>query len=83
MSRNTSQRNDILQDLEDIYTLAMEKGNFAVALKAKELLGREQGLFSPKSPALNKEVCLADLSDEDITRLIEEIETQLDLDPTE
>lgn len=65
----------ILKDLEAIYNLAMEKGNFAVALKAKELLGREEGLFS--SSSRKKRVCLADLSEEDIHCLIQEIEGYL------
>ncbi len=65
---------DILRDLEEVYTLAMEKGNFTTALKAKELLGRASGLFSTvKKPTLS----LDDLSIEDLNRLIEDIETRL------
>lgn len=64
---------DILKDLENLYVLAMEKGNFAAALKAKELLGRESGLFSSRKT----KVSLADLSDEDIERLIQEVEGQM------
>jgi hypothetical protein len=65
--------NHILKDLENLYLLAMEKGNFTAALKAKELLGRECGLFSHKKNKLS----LADISDEEIDRLIQEIEVQM------
>jgi hypothetical protein len=65
---------DILNDLENLYILAMEKGNFTAALKAKELLGRECGLFSSKKAKIS----LTDLSDEEIERLIQEIEAQMD-----
>lgn len=81
MTINTTHRIGILRDLENIYTLAMEKGNFAAALKAKELLGREYGLFSHKVSSSRKtQVSLGDLSEEDIKRLMGEIEKQLSLD---
>lgn len=67
----------ILQDLQDIYLRALEKGNFSVALKAKELLGRELGLFR-----LNKKkISIDDFSEEDLAHLIETIEEKLRLDP--
>lgn len=31
---------NIIEDLEHIYTIALEKGNLAVALKAKEVLAK-------------------------------------------
>jgi hypothetical protein len=72
---------DILQDLENIYTRALAKGNLAVALKVKELLGRECGLFSLKNRLSKKaNVSLDTLSEEDVQRLISEIEQQLTLD---
>jgi len=64
---------DILKDLENIYISAMDKKNLAVALKVKELLGREVGLFSPKNRVLQN-ISLADLTEDDIDHLIEEIE---------
>jgi len=71
----------ILNDLEALYLMALEKGNFAVALKAKELLGRELGLFALKNSSVTKDkVSLNDLSDEDITHLIKELEIKLKLD---
>lgn len=71
----------ILKDLEEIYLMSLEKGNFAVALKAKELLGRELGLFALKNTsAIKNKLSLSDLSEEDIIRLIEELETKLKLD---
>jgi len=81
MPKKSFQVEDILNDLEYIYMQAMENGNLAVALKTKEILGREHGLFSQKKPPRKEEVTLEDLSDEDIKRLIEEIERKLGLDP--
>ncbi len=71
----------ILKDLEKIYLMALGKGNYSVALKVKELLGRELGLFTLKSSATTKnKISLNDLSDEDITQLIKELEAKLKLD---
>ncbi|MBY0264332.1 MAG: hypothetical protein K2P90_02735 [Holosporales bacterium] len=41
-------------DLEKLFEMALEKENFTIALKAKELLGRERGYFRlpEKSPSL-------------------------------
>lgn len=65
---------NIVDDLECIYTLALEKGNLAVALKAKELLAKHINFFDLKPP---QPVSLGDLSDEDIERLIAEIKDLL------
>lgn len=71
---------DILKDLESIYAMALASENYAVALKAKELLGRQFGLFTPKQ---KDKISLADLSEEDLERLIGEIERELILDHSE
>jgi|JI6StandDraft_1071083.scaffolds.fasta_scaffold915601_1 hypothetical protein len=72
---------DILKDLEDIFTLAMSKGNFSVALKTRELLGRELGLFRSKINSSKKEgLKLTDFSEEDLNRLVDKGEQQLHLD---
>ena len=71
---NDTKTSHILKDLENLYALAMEKGNFTVALKAKELLGREQGLFSGASR--KKKLSLENLSDEELEALIQELERQ-------
>ena len=74
-------KTQVLIDLEDIYRQAMEKENFATALKAKELLGKELGLFGLRTGKDGKrKISLADLSDEALSSLIEDIETQLALD---
>ena len=62
------------EDLEHIYTLALEKGNLAVALKAKELLAKHINFFNAQS---HKNLSLADLKDEDIQRLMGEIKELL------
>lgn len=59
---------NIIEDLEHIYTLALEKGNLVVALKAKELLAKL---------SIQKKLSLADLKDEDIQRIIDEIKELL------
>jgi uncharacterized protein YfkK (UPF0435 family) len=72
---------NILKDLEDLYFMALEKGNYSVALKAKELLGRERGLFALKNTALQKpQISLENISDENLNHLIEELEVKLTLD---
>ncbi len=71
---------DIIKDLESIYAMALASENYSVALKAKELLGRQFGLFTPKQ---KDKISLVDLSEEDLERLIVEIERELTLDHSE
>ncbi len=66
-------REVLLKDLEEIYALAMANGNLTAALRAKELLGKGEGFFS--SACLKKRVSLMDLADEDLERLIQEIDS--------
>lgn len=61
---------NIIEDFEHIYTLALEKGNLSVALKAKELLAKHINFFKVST---YKNLSLADLKDEDIQRLMSEI----------
>jgi len=42
-------RKQILNDMEKIFILAMEMGKINVALRAKELIGKELGFFLPPS----------------------------------
>ncbi|MBX9621679.1 MAG: hypothetical protein K2X28_06620 [Alphaproteobacteria bacterium] len=65
---------NIIEDLEHIYTLALEKGNLVVALKAKELLAKHINFFNV---SIQKKLSLADLKDEDIQRLMDEIKELL------
>lgn len=82
MKTQSSVSKNILRDLEDIYQLALEKENFPSALKAKELLGREYGLFVPKSTSSQKQkMDLNNISDEDMDHLIKALEAKLKLDP--
>ena len=73
-----AQKNDsammILEDVENIYTHAMAKGNFAIALKAKELLGREQGLFKSKTKC--EAFSIDKLSEQDLSYMIKEIKKE-------
>ncbi len=77
MTNEKLTRTSIIKDLELIYKMAIASESFAVALKAKELLGREFGLFAPKK---KPKISLANLSEEDLQRLIMEIEKELVLD---
>lgn len=72
---NDTKSSTILKDLENIYSLAMAKGNFTAALKAKELLGREHGLFSAASR--KKKLSLEGLSDEELDSLLQEVKRQI------
>lgn len=67
------QQRKILKDLELIYQQALEKENFAVALRAKELLAKHLNVFGNPSKPLS----LDDLTDEDIERLMAEIKERL------
>ncbi|MBY0502187.1 MAG: hypothetical protein K2P93_09370 [Alphaproteobacteria bacterium] len=81
MGRYKSPVDAILKDIEDIFEQALAKANFSVALKAKELLGREQGLFLTKRPPSKKEtINLADLSEEDLLQLIQQLESKLNFE---
>lgn len=69
----------ILKDIQDIFVLAMSKENLSVALKAKELLGREQGLFLTRRPSSKNDVTnLSSLSEEDLINLIQQLESKLE-----
>jgi len=63
----------ILKDLEFLYQQALEKENFAVALRAKELLAKHLNFFSDHQNPLS----LDDLTDEDIEHLMAEIKERL------
>ena len=68
----------ILKDLQEIYLLALGKRQYSVAFKIKELLGREVGLFVAKNNANEKNKLSMDtLSNDDIVRLIDELEIKL------
>ena len=67
-------RDNLLKDLEETYMRAIEKGNYTAALKAKELIGKEMGLFKGKGKKKPKkdsqEFDFKNLSDHEIQNLI-------------
>jgi hypothetical protein len=68
----------ILKELRKIYVLALRKKQYTVALKIQELLGQEIGLFARKNKETEKsKLAIEALSDEDITKLIDDIEKKL------
>ena len=74
MTITTDIRDKLLKDLEETYMLAIEKGNYSAALKAKELIGKEMGLFEGKTKKKSKkdsqEFDFKKLSDDEIQNLI-------------
>ncbi len=78
MTTDTLTPKRILKELHEIYLMALGKAQYSVALKIQELLGREVGLFLAKNNAAEKNKISVDaLSDEDIARLIEDLEAKL------
>lgn len=67
-------REKLLKDLEETYMRAIEKGNFTAALKAKELIGKEMGLFETEKKKKSKkdphQLDFKKLSDANIQNLI-------------
>lgn len=68
----TSIRHKILADLEQIFQEALTTGNYPAALKAKELQGKELGLFRDKKEALP--LSLSALSTPELQALIEDLQ---------
>ncbi len=70
-------------DLEKLFEIALEKENFTIALKAKELLGRERGYFRPpeKSTSLFQ-VDLKALDDEQLSTLLSRLKEYAPQDPS-
>jgi hypothetical protein len=74
MSKKTSFLSSdlILEQLENLYTLALTQDNISLAVRIKELQGRSLGLFnSHETPPISK------LSDTDIKKLIKQLEDNL------
>ncbi len=80
MKQSKTVKQTTLEDLEKIFSLTMAQENFTIALKAKELIGRAQGLFSLKSPSKKDKITLDGLSDEELSQLVGEIELKLNLE---
>lgn len=74
MTITTDIREKLLKDLEETYMRAIEKGNYSAALKAKELIGKEIGLFEgakkKKSKKDSHEFDFKKLSEDEIQNLI-------------
>lgn len=72
----------ILKDLDEIYHLALEQGNLGIALKVKELLGKQQGLFTPKQkPNSFQKNYISSLSTDVLKDFIKDLQANLVLDP--
>jgi len=66
-------REKFLQDIEAVFQKAFETGNYQAALKAKEVLGREQGILGSqkKKSSIKQDISSADnfLGDFDLKSL--------------
>ncbi len=63
-----------LRDLEKIYALALNNENYSVALKAKELLAKAQGLFKQKPKTA---LSLKNLTTDELEQLLAQVELRL------
>jgi hypothetical protein len=62
----------ILEQLENLYTLALTQDNISLAVRIKELQGRSLGLFSSsETPSISS------LSDANVKKLIKQLEESL------
>lgn len=72
-----SPKDRLIQDLEMIFTRAMESENLSVALKAKEILAKIQGLVPNSGTAASQKTrarSLSSLSEEELRTLLLELE---------
>lgn len=81
--REKSQEKKIRKDIEEIYNQAMQNKNFSVALRAKELLGKEWGLFQYIKKELDVSNALSELTSqlsfEDLQDFVKNLEAYITL----
>ncbi len=80
--KNTQQNlpEKIIQDLEEIYQAAFEAGNFAAALKAKELQLKE---YLKSADNISMAEQLIHLSEKDLATLLADLEKKIGIPPKE
>lgn len=78
---NTNQTPEaVLQDLDSIFRLALENNNLNVALKTRELLGKQLGLFLKKPVVgFQKRVPFSfkNVSDEELAIMIRDLNEEI------
>lgn len=75
--QKVSPHEQILRDLEEVFQVSLKEGKYTAALKAKELLGKEIGLFGVHKPF---KPTLSDFTEEDLKNLLKELEVVLQED---
>ena len=65
-------KDQILKDIESLYQLALENGQWRIALRAKELQGKALGLFRPQR--LPHIMRIADMTEEQLREFIARLE---------
>lgn len=65
-------RQNFVDDIESLFRAAVEKGQYATALKARELLAREKGLLSKKEKVVTRFInpALDKLSDDNLAAFL-------------
>ena len=84
LNRNNTKKNQtpeaVLQDLDSIFHLALEENNLNVALKTRELLGKQLGLFIKKPVVgFKKRVPFSfkNVSDEELAIMIRDLNEEI------
>ena len=68
-------RENILGDLEWAFQMAIETGNMSAAIRAKELQGKEMGLFITSTTGKANQKKLKDLTKVELLELLKEVES--------
>lgn len=68
--KNKDPREDVLDLLKELIMQSLQEGQYAIALKALELWGKELGLFSGKKAGVSK--TLSDMSLSELEALLGE-----------
>lgn len=63
-------RNKMIKDLEKIFSLALEAGDYKAAIQAKHMVGKMRGFLDSKKNSIS----LIELSQQDLEMLISEAE---------
>lgn len=68
------ERNKMIKDLEQTFTLALEAGDYKAAIHAKQMIGKMRGFFENKDNTKKGHLSLIELSQDELNMLIQEAE---------
>ena len=69
---NITERNKMIKDLEQTFSLALEAGDYKAAIQAKQMIGKMRGFFDNKTK--KDQISLVELSQQELDILIKEAE---------